>query len=154
MSLLGRVARVSAGIGAVVGAALVLSACTGQQNSSGGGQVTTASTTTSPATTAAQAAESGQPTGSAPTDACASATAATLDAVLKANEQISSALAIDSKGLHNIKCATPWAVAGFSNDIDGGSVLFKYENGAWVAKDGGTDVCDDIPAATAKQICD
>ncbi|HEX3787184.1 MAG TPA: hypothetical protein VHW44_04935 [Pseudonocardiaceae bacterium] len=137
-----------------MGAAVILSACTGQQNSSSGGQVTTTTTAVSPATTtAAQVTKSTQVTTSAALDACASATKATLEAALKADEQISSALVIDSKGLQNIKCDAPWAVAGFSNNIDGGSVLFKYQNGAWAANDGGTDVCDDVPAATAKQIC-
>jgi hypothetical protein len=158
MSLLGRVARVGAGVGAVVGAALILSACTGQQSVSSGGQATT-TTTVGPAATTAQATESVQVTASvqatksAPVDACASATKSRLEAALKADQQISSALLIDSKGLHDIKCAAPWAIAGFSNNLDGGSVLFEYKNGAWVAKDGGTDVCDDIPTATANQIC-
>jgi len=140
---------------------MILSACTGQANLSSGGPATTttaavspaATTTTAVTTTAAQTTTSTQVTASAPVDACASATKTKLEAVLKANEDISSALVIDSKGLHNIKCASPWAVAGFSNDIDGGSVLFEHKNGAWVAKDGGTDVCDDIPTATAGKIC-
>jgi hypothetical protein len=95
-----------------------------------------------------------QVTTNAPLDACASATKATLEAALKANTEVSGALLVDSKGLQNIKCATTWAIADFSNNIDGGSVLFEYRSGAWVAKDGGTDVCDDdIPTTAAKQIC-
>lgn len=153
MLSLGRITRIGAGIGVTMGAAIILSACTGQQNSSNGGQVTTTSTAPSLAT-ATQATETTQAITSAPTDdACASATKATLEAALKADEQISSALVIDSKGLQGIKCAAPWAIAGFSNNIDGGSVLFEYQNGTWVPKDGGTDVCDDVPDTTAKQLC-
>jgi hypothetical protein len=132
---------------------VILSACTGQQNASTGGPIPTTSTATSPVTTAGQATTSVQATTGAPGDACVSATKATLDTALNADKQISSALVIDSKGLQNIKCAAPWAVAGFSNNIDGGSVVFKYQNGAWVPIDGGTDVCDDIPAAIAQRIC-
>jgi hypothetical protein len=137
----------------------MLSACSGPQSSSTGGPVAATSATASSATTT-QPALIGAPVTtsapvaiSAPTDACASATKTTLEAALAANKQISSALEIDGSGLHDIKCAAPWAIAGFSNKIDGGSVLFNQENGAWVAKDGGTDVCSDLPDATAKQLC-
>ena len=134
--------RVGAGVATVMGAAVILSACTGQQNASGGGQATTATATTSTSS------------ASAPVDACGTATKATLEAALAANKPVSSSLEIDSKGLQQIKCAAPWAIAAFSNNIDGGSVVFQFKNGAWVATDGGTDVCDDFPAATAKQLCD
>lgn len=116
---------------------MILSACTGQQNSSSAGPGTTTVVTTK----------------NAPADACASATKTTLEAVLRANTQISDALVIDSKGLQGIKCSAHWAVAHFTNNIEGGRVVFQYQNGSWTAKDGGTDVCEDIPAAISKKIC-
>lgn len=141
-----------------MGAAVILTACTGQQNLSSSAPTTTTTTAATPVTTTTtaptQVTTSVQATTTAPAAAaCPSATKSTLEAALKSNKDISNALVIDNKGLQNIKCAAPWAIAGFSNNIDGGSVLFEYKNGAWVAKDGGTDVCDDIPEAAAKQIC-
>ena len=122
MSSAGRVSLV--GFGAVLGAALVLSGCSGQQYSASGVQPATtstavsAATTTAPATSAATtiapatiAPATNAPATNASADACASATKATLTAALKANKQISGALVIDSKGLQDIKCAAPWAIA-------------------------------------------
>ncbi len=147
--------------GTGVAAAVILSACTGQQNAPAGGQATTAppATTTPAATTAAapaQATTSAQAVKPVPTKvgACASATKATLEAALKADEKVSGALIVDGKGLQRIKCAASWAFAHFSNEIDGGSVLFTYRNGSWVPVGGGTgELCEKVPAATAKQIC-
>jgi hypothetical protein len=47
-----------------------------------------------------------------------------------------------------------WAFAHFSNEIDGGSVLFTRRNGTWIPVGGGTgELCEKVPAAIAKQIC-
>ncbi|ADJ44691.1 hypothetical protein AMES_2868 [Amycolatopsis mediterranei S699] len=87
-------------------------------------------------------------------DACASATKAALEAALKADKKAAAALVVDSKGLQRIKCAEPWAFAHFTNDIDGGSVLFAHRNGKWILQRGGTGgMCESVPAAIAKQIC-
>jgi hypothetical protein len=154
--------RRAAGIATMVMAAAILSACTGPQDSaSTGGATTTPTTPTTPvATTAAaapvQATTPVQVAKPAPTkvSACASATKATLEAALKANRELSDALVVDSKGLQRIKCATPWAFAHFTNDIDGGRVLFNYRNGTWIAQTGGTgELCEGVPAAIAEQIC-
>jgi hypothetical protein len=161
MSLLVGVARVGAGVGVVLGAAVLLSACTGQASSSGaapGATTSTASTTstaTSPATTAPVGGTVSATPGTQP-GVCASATKSVLLAAVKANRPLADALVIDGKGLQDIKCAASvnMALAHFSNDIDGGSVLFAYQHGSWVATTGGTDVCSDLPEATQKQICD
>ncbi|MEU8633666.1 hypothetical protein AB0C38_15960 [Amycolatopsis sp. NPDC048633] len=148
------------GAAAIVAAAAILSACTGQQDSPSNGGATPAPTTTPAATTAAaapvQATTSAQVAKPAPAkvNACASATKATLEAALKADEKASGALVIDGKGLQRIKCVAPWAFAHFSNDIDGGSVLFTQRNGTWVPVGGGTgELCEKVPAAIAQQIC-
>ncbi|MEV7044609.1 hypothetical protein [Amycolatopsis sp. NPDC051061] len=154
--------RRATGIATMVMAAAILSACTGPQDSASNGvPATTPTTPTTPvATTAAaapvQATTPVQVVKPAPTkvSACASATKATLEAALKANKELSGALVVDSKGLQRIKCATPWAFAHFTNDIDGGSVLFTYRNGTWIARTGGTgELCEEVPAAIAEQIC-
>jgi hypothetical protein len=152
--------RRAAGIATMVMAAAILSACTGQQDSASTGGSTTPPPTTPVATTAAaapvEATTPVQVAKPAPTkvSACASATKATLDAALKANKELSGALVVDGKGLQRIKCATPWAFAHFTNDIDGGRVLFTYRNGTWIAQTGGTgELCEKVPAAIAQQIC-
>lgn len=123
-------------------AAVVLSACTGQASSSGAAP---SATTSSPVTTPGKQ-----------VDACSSATKSVLLAAVKANKELAGSLVIDGKGLQDIKCSASvdMALAGFSNNLDGGSVLFRYQHGSWVATTGGTDVCSDLPAATQKQICD
>ncbi len=132
-------------------AAVILAACSGQQKSPDAGPATT--TTTGPATTA-QAAKPVQPAANGPADACASATKARLEAALKADKQLSRSLLVDSKGLQRIKCVAPWAFAHFSNDIDGGNVLFAYRNGTWIAQTGGTgDLCEKVPVAIAAKLC-
>ncbi|WP_410669401.1 hypothetical protein [Amycolatopsis sp. cmx-4-68] len=164
MYSLGRVARVGSGVGIAIVAGVVLSACTAQQDSANGGQSTpTAPTAT--ATTATQAAPADATTSapatkpaptktSAPANACASATKATLEAALKADKKMSGALVIDEKGLQRINCVAPWAFAHFTNDIDGGRILFNYRNGTWVPRNAGTgELCESVPAAIAKQIC-
>jgi hypothetical protein len=148
-----------AGVVTIVGAAAILSACTGQQVSPPAGGPTTAPTTTPAATTAAvpaQATTSAQVAKSTPAKAnpCATATKATLEAALKADKELSGALIVDSKGLQRIKCVAPWAFAHFSNEIDGGSILFTQRNGSWIPVGGGTgELCEKVPAAIAKQIC-
>jgi hypothetical protein len=159
MSSLRRVA----GAGAVVVAAVVLSACTGPQNAPNGGQVTTTATAAAAtATTATQAAAPARVTTSAQAakpvpakvSACASATKATLEAALEGDEEMSGALVIDDKGLQHINCVAPWAFTHFSNDIDGGRVLFTYRNGTWIPQNAGTgELCEKVPAAIAGQIC-
>jgi hypothetical protein len=147
---------VVAGIG--VSAAVVLSACTGQQQASVG--PTAPSPTTTPAATTAaapaQATTSPQAVKPVPAkvNACASATKAALEAALKADEKLSGALIVDGKGLQRIKCVAPWAFAHFTNEIDGGRILFTQRNGSWVPVNAGTgELCEKVPAATAKQIC-
>ncbi|MBE1496632.1 hypothetical protein H4696_003732 [Amycolatopsis lexingtonensis] len=147
--------RRAAGIGTIAAAAVVLSACGGQQSPPIGGQSTTAATTVT-ATTATPAAARPTPAAevSAPVRACASATKAKLDAALKADAKASGALVVDRKGLQGIKCAAPWAFAHFTNEIDGGSVLFEYRNGTWFPRNWGTgELCEKVPAATAERIC-
>ncbi|MDT8912058.1 hypothetical protein [Amycolatopsis sp. PS_44_ISF1] len=122
---------------AAAAATMLLSACSGQQS----GEPAT------PASASAQARTGGE------SDVCASATPATLGTAVKANKQIADAVTIDEKGLQDIKCKNPWAVARFSNGIDGGAVLFTHRNSSWVAENAGSDVCADLPAATAKQLC-
>jgi hypothetical protein len=163
MYSLRRAARVGTGAGIAVVAGVILSACTGQQNSPAGEQVTpplttstatTAAAAPAQATTSAQVAKPAPAKVSEPAGACASATKAKLEAALKADEKASGALVIDSKGLQRIKCVAPWAFAHFSNEIDGGSVLFTQRNGTWVPVGGGTgELCEKVPAAIAKQIC-
>jgi hypothetical protein len=164
MNARGRFARVGAGAGIAVGAAIVLSACSGPQNPPDGGPGTpTTSATTVPATTATTATKAAAPAkgtepvpakASEPANACASATKATLEAALKADKTASAALLVDSKGLQRIKCVAPWAFAHFTNDIDGGSVLFAHRNGKWILERGGTGgMCESVPAAIARQIC-
>ncbi|WP_370961515.1 hypothetical protein [Amycolatopsis sp. cg9] len=151
MSVLRRVA----GAGAIASAAIVLSACSAPQNAPGGAQSTTAAPTVT-ATTATSAATRPTPAAevSAPVDACASATKAKLDAALKADKRASGALLVDGKGLQGIECVAPWAFAHFSNEIDGGSVLFAHRNGAWAPVNWGTgELCEKVPVATAKRIC-
>jgi hypothetical protein len=123
---------------------------------------TTAAMTTAAATTATQAAVPARATTSAPAakpvpskvNACASATKATLEAALEADKEMSGALVIDDKGLQRINCVSPWAFTHFSNDIDGGRVLFTYRNGTWVPQNAGTgELCEKVPAAIARQIC-
>ncbi|MEV6640742.1 hypothetical protein [Amycolatopsis sp. NPDC051371] len=149
--------RRAAGIATIVTAAAILSACTGQQDSAAhGGPVTTPTTAVAPTAVAApvQATTPVAKPVPAKVSACASATKATLEAALKANKELSGALVVDSKGLQRIKCATPWAFAHFTNDIDGGRVLFNYRNGTWIARTGGTgELCEEVPAAIAGQIC-
>ncbi|MEV4142741.1 hypothetical protein AB0J40_03680 [Amycolatopsis sp. NPDC049691] len=143
-------------------AAAILSACTGQQDAPAVGSTTTAppATMTPAATTAvvapAQATTSAQAAKPAPAkvSVCASATEAALEAALKADEKLSGALIVDGNGLQRIKCVLPWAFARFTNEIDGGSVLFTHRNGTWVPVNGGTgELCEEVPPATAKQIC-
>ncbi|MFJ9778716.1 hypothetical protein ACIRSS_03975 [Amycolatopsis sp. NPDC101161] len=144
--------------GTGVAAAVVLSACTGQQNADVG-QSTQPATTTPAATTAAapaQATTSPQVVKPVPAkdNACASATKAALEAALKADEKFSGALIVDGKGLQRIHCVAPWAFAHFTNEIDGGRILFTHRNGSWVPVNAGTgELCEKVPAATAKQIC-
>ena len=141
-----------AGFGAIAAAAVLLSACAGRQNPPSAGPATTA--TAAPATTSAQPTKPAQAKGNAPADACASATKATLDAALEADKEASGALLVDSNGLQHIKCAAYWAFARFSNNLDGGSVLFEQRNGKWVPRNWGTgELCEDVPAATAEKIC-
>jgi ABC-type transport system substrate-binding protein len=137
-----------AGVVTIVAAAAILSACTGQQNSPPAGGPTTAPTTTPAATTAAvpaQAITSAPGAKPTPTRAnpCASATKGTLEAALGADKELSGALIVDGKGLQRIKCVAPWAFAHFSNEIDGGSVLFTQRNGTWIPVGGGTgELCE------------
>ena len=138
-------------------AAAILPACTAQQDAPPAGPATTAppATTTPAATTAvaapAQATTSEQP---AKVSVCASATKAALESALKADEKLSGALIVDGNGLQRVKCVAPWAFAHFTNEIDGGSVLFTHRNGTWVPVNGGTgELCEAVPPATAKQIC-
>jgi hypothetical protein len=155
-------ARAGAGTGIVVATAFALSACSGQQNPpSAGPAAPTAPGTTVTATTATEApapvqvADPVPAKASTPPNACASATKATLEAAFKANKRASEALAVDSKGLQRITCEAPWAFAHFTNEIDGGRMLFEHRNGKWVMLHGGTgQICDEVPAAIAERICD
>ncbi|WP_410616558.1 hypothetical protein [Amycolatopsis sp. lyj-109] len=155
-------ARAGAGIGIVVAAAFVLSACSGPQNPPNGAQAalpapatTVTATTATKAPAPVQVAEPVPAKASTPPNACASATKATLEAAFKANKQASEALVVDSKGLQRIKCEAPWAFAHFTNEIDGGRMLFVHQNGKWVMRNGGTgQLCEDVPAAIAERICD
>lgn len=161
MYSLGRFARVGSGVGIAVAVGFLLSACTGQQDSSSHGGPVATPTTTPAATTAAAAPAQAtttpvQAAKPVPTkvSACASATKAKLEAALKANKELSDALVVDGKGLQRINCVSPWAFAHFTNDIDGGRVLFTYRNGTWIAQTGGTgELCEKVPASIAKQIC-
>ncbi|WP_230862432.1 hypothetical protein [Amycolatopsis camponoti] len=144
------------GFGAGI-AAVVLSACTGPQDSPNGAQPTPAATTAT-ATTAIPAPTSAPPAKPVPAKvteaACASATKATLEAAVKADKDLSGALIIDSKGLQRVKCVGPWAFAHFTNEIDGGGILFNHRNGTWIAQGGGTgELCEKVPVAIAKKIC-
>lgn len=153
--------RRAAGIATIVAAGAILSACTGQQDSPVNSGTTTTPTTTPAATTAAvpaqvtTSAQAVKPTPAKVSEsACTSATKAKLEAALKADEEVSGALIVDRKGLQRIKCVAPWAFAHFSNEIDGGSVLFTHRNGTWIPVGGGTgELCEDVPAAIAKRIC-
>ncbi|GLY41934.1 hypothetical protein Amsp01_079570 [Amycolatopsis sp. NBRC 101858] len=153
--------RRAVGAATIVAAAAILSACTGQQDAPPAGGPTTAPTTTPAATTAAVPADATTSAPAAkpkpaPTKAnpCATATKATLEAALKADKELSGALIVDGKSLQRIKCVAPWAFAHFSNEIDGGSVLFTQRNGTWIPVGGGTgELCEKVPAAIAKQIC-
>jgi hypothetical protein len=159
-----RSARFGSAAGIAVAAAFVLSACSGQEAPANGGQAvpgTTVPGTTAPATTATKAAAPVKATepvpakASEPANACSSATKATLEAAFKANKQASEALVVDGKGLQRIKCEAPWAFAHFTNEIDGGRMLFVHQNGKWVMRNGGTgQLCEDVPAAIAERICD
>ncbi|MET8996809.1 hypothetical protein [Amycolatopsis sp. NPDC004169] len=112
-------------------------------------------TTATKAAAPVQVAEPAPATASTTANACASATKATLEAAFKANKKASEALAVDSRGLQRIKCAAPWAFAHFTNEIDGGRMLFANQNGKWVMLHGGTgQICEEVPAAIARQICD
>lgn len=159
MSFLDRFARVGAGIGVTVAAAVILSGCAGPRNSSGGGPTATATTATiaSPATTPVQAAKPVQPPAIRPADVCATATKATLEAALKADKEAFTAVAADGRGriLHDVACAAPWAVIQVSGgNFDGDRVLFHYQNGAWVPRNWGSGgICDEVPAVTAERIC-
>ncbi|MGW4523607.1 hypothetical protein [Amycolatopsis sp. NPDC004378] len=149
-------------------AGVILSACTAQPDSpvatpapttattTPAAPTTATSTPTAPTAVPAQVTTSAQAAKPAPAkvSACASATKATLEAALKANKGMAEALLIDRKGLQGINCAESWAYTHFTNEIDGGHILFAYRNGKWVAARGGTaEVCDEIPAAIAKKIC-
>ncbi len=159
----GHFARVGSAAGIAVAAAIVLSACSGQQNPpNGGGQVgpaepatTVTATTATKAATPVPVAEPVPAKASEPANACASATKATLEAALKADKKASAALVVDGKGLQRIKCAAPWAFAHFTNEIDGGRILFDHRSGKWVVQSGGTgQLCENVPAAIAERICD
>ncbi len=155
-------ARAGAGTGIVVATAFVLSACSGQQNPPNGAPaappapvatVTATTATTAPAPV--QVAEPVPAKASTPPNACASATKATLEAAFKANKRASEALEMDRRGLQRINCVAPWAFASFSNEIDGGRMLFAHQNGKWVMLHGGTgQICEEVPAAIAARICD
>lgn len=155
-------ARAGAGAGIVVATAFVLSACSGQQNppSAGPGAVpapgtTVTATTATKAPAPVQVADPVPAKAKTPVNACASATKATLEAAFKANKQASEALEMDSRGLQRINCEAPWAFAHFTNDVDGGRMLFAHQNGKWVMLHGGTgQICDEVPAAIAERICD
>jgi len=155
MYSLGRAARIGSGFGIVVAAGFILSACTAQQNPPDAGQVaTTGTTTTATTATPAPVAEPVPAKATTSVDACASATKAALEAALKADKTASAALLVDSSGLQHIKCVAPWAHARFSNEIDGGSVLFVHRNGKWILQGGGTgQLCENVPAAIAGKIC-
>ncbi|GAB3141627.1 hypothetical protein GCM10027258_24640 [Amycolatopsis stemonae] len=157
-----RVFRRAVGAGAIVVAGVILSACTAQPDSPVAtpapttATTTPATATTTPTTVPVEVTPSAQAAKPAPAkvSACASATKATLEAAVKANKGMADALLIDGKGLQGINCAESWAYAHFTNEIDGGHILFAYRNGKWVAARGGTaEVCDEIPAAIAKKIC-
>ena len=151
--------RVGAGAGIVVATAFILSACSVRQNPPSAGPAAPATTVTATTATKApapvQVADPVPAKASTPVNACASATKATLEAAFKANKKASGALEMDSRGLQRIKCAAPWAFAHFTNEIDGGRMLFVHQNGKWVMRNGGTgQLCDDVPAAIAERICD
>ncbi|KDN16940.1 hypothetical protein [Amycolatopsis rifamycinica] len=155
-------ARAGAGTGIVVALAFALSACGGEQNppsAQGAAPAPAAPTVTATTATKApapvQVAEPVPAKASTPASACASATKATLEAAFKANEKASAALVVDSRGLQRIKCEGSWAFAHFTNELDGGRMLFANQNGKWVMRNGGTgQLCEDVPAAVAARICD
>lgn len=152
-------ARAGAGTGIVVAAVFVLSACGGQQDPpSAAPAAPTVPGTTVTATTATKApapVQVAEPVPAKAANVCASATKATLEAAFKANRQASEALVVDSRGLQRIECEASWAFAHFTNEIDGGRMLFAHRNGKWVLLHGGTgQICDEVPAAIARKICD
>jgi len=155
-------ARVGAGTGIVVATAFILSACSGHQSPQSAGPAappapgtTVTATTATKAPAPVQVADAVPAKASTPVNVCASATKATLEAAFKANKQASEALVVDGKGLQRIKCEAPWAFAHFTNEIDGGRMLFVHQNGKWVMRNGGAgQLCEDVPAAIAERICD
>ncbi|WP_244211237.1 hypothetical protein [Amycolatopsis kentuckyensis] len=154
--------RAGAGAGIVVATAFILSACSGQQNPPSAGPATppvpattVTATTATKAPAPVQVADPVPVKASTPVNVCASATKATLEAAFKANKEASEALVMDSRGLQRITCEAPWAFAHFTNEIDGGRMLFVHQNGKWVMRNGGTgQLCEDVPAAIAERICD